>query len=68
MAEPLALRILQALQHAKDAEVDYLAFRLGASKEEIEDRLQELVGRGIVRKRDGKFSLEAQTKDHKAPA
>jgi predicted transcriptional regulator len=67
MAEALALRILQTMQHASDVEPDYLAFRLGATTQEISERLDELVERGVVREQDGKFNLEPQSQSRRTP-
>lgn len=52
MADPLALRILQTVSGNKTVPIDYLTFRLGTSRPEIERQLDLLQSQGVIRRID----------------
>jgi biotin operon repressor len=52
MAEPLALQILQTISTNKIVPIEYLTFRLGSSRPEIERHIHSLENQGVIRRTD----------------
>lgn len=48
MADPLPLRILRTVGNNKPVAIDYLSFRLGSSRSDIENSLVHLKNQGLV--------------------
>jgi hypothetical protein len=48
MGDPLALRILQTVSNQKPVPLDYLTFKLGASRSDIEQSVRHLQTQGAV--------------------
>lgn len=60
MADPLALRILQTVSNKKPVAIDYLSFRLGTSRSDIEESLTHLKTQGVVALDGDKVQLASE--------
>ena len=61
MSDPLAIGIMQTVKMNKSVLVDFLVYKLGSSRAEVDRRIDSLVASGVVRRVDDKVELETDS-------